>query len=440
MGLSHPTLGDTIAAIATSMGESSRRIIVRTSGPDARRLAGIGRAGVHQVTRSIDGLPEIEMMLLVFVAPRSATGEDVVEYHLPGNRYLATKLLEELFAKGARQAQPGEFTARALLTGKIDLTEAEGVAATIGATQRSELIASRQLMAGELSKRILPLIDELAQTLALTEVGIDFTDEDVTFLEPHVARQRVMTMKSSLEKLLSESPRFEQVGREPTVVLVGKPNAGKSTLLNLLAGYERAVVSPVAGTTRDAIEASAKLPGGWVRVIDIAGLDAALQSDQADIDQQMRQQAMRAIEQADVVVLVKAIDDTTPDLVLDRAASLTVYTKADVLNDATRQRAVVMSRDDRKSLELLRSNLGRLCFGDATWVQREQAVSLNARHRTEISGCIDALARSLESLDSGAEFFAFDLRVALDHLGRIVGTVSADDVLGRVFSTFCIGK
>ena len=437
-------LGDTIAAIATTTG--GIRAIVRTSGPHAidalERLSGTRSSGKVQI--SIDDLPAVEICVLLFHAPRSATGEDVVEYHMTGNTYLVGKFMENLLLIGLRQAEPGEFTARALFTGKLDLTAAEGVAATIAATQRQQLDASRQLLKGELSARIVPQIDALAQALALTEVGIDFTEEDVVFLSQEDAKNRVSLIRRSLHELMVQSPRFELVGREASVVLVGRPNAGKSTLFNALVGHERAVVSPISGTTRDAIEALAELPCGRVRLIDVAGLDEGLQSDNTHVDRQMRERAREAVSRADVVVLVVSVEDEGDALELDRKADIVVRSKHDLRPglgsfENAGERELFVSAQDETGVILLKAALDEICFGAAAG-RSASAVSLNARHRSELTACIDALDRSITALDQGAEFFAFELREALDCLGRIVGTVSADDVLGRVFSSFCIGK
>ncbi len=202
---------------------------------------------------------------ITFAGPHSYTGEEIVELHLPGNPLLARMLLEELIANGARAAEAGEFTARAYFAGKIDLTQAEGVAAAVHAQGEAELNASRQLLAGELTRRLKPLSDLMAETLALVEAGIDFVEEGISFLPADELRRRIGRIDDALEVIVRESARFERVSHEPTVVLAGRPNAGKSTLLNCLAGRTRAVVSATAGTTRDAIRAEVVLPRGVVR-------------------------------------------------------------------------------------------------------------------------------------------------------------------------------
>jgi tRNA modification GTPase len=346
-------------------------------------------------------------------------------------------LLETIVQLGARQAEPGEFTARAYFNGRADLAEAEGVAAAIAASGERELRAARQLLAGELSRRLKPVLDSLADALALVEVGIDFTEEDVSFISLDELRHRIERSDDALRALLDESARIESLCHEPQVVLVGRPNAGKSTLLNALVGEERAIVSPLAGTTRDAIWSHARLRRGLVRIIDIAGIE---DGDDDEISWKMQQNAQRTIESADIVVLVHDCTDLRPPL--DRDVDLIARTKLD-LNPARAMRDdrhIAVSAQTGENLRELRERLDTLAFG-GTRAGGAESLALNARHVEAIRAARESLHRVLQSLEgSGSEVIALELREALDALGTILGAVTPDDVLGRIFGGFCIGK
>lgn len=431
--------GDTIVAISSSASGACARMIVRGSGPDVAHIA-------SQIIPD-DALPEsshasrrnlrfrngisVPAWIYRFESPRSVTGEDVVEFHLPGNALLARMLLDDLIARGARQADAGEFTARAYFNGKLDLSEAEGVAATVGALSQAELDAARRLMSGELARLLNPVMDPIVETLALVEVGIDFSDEDVTFLARDEVVARIDAARRSIQDLIDRSPRLERLAHEPQIVLVGRPNAGKSTLLNALAGHERAVVSDVAGTTRDAIWAHVKLRRGIVRVIDVAGIG----SGAGEIESKMFDTARRAIDEADAVLLVVSLADAHAPLALERDPDLVVHTKLDLAPGAGAECRV--SALTGAGMDALRDRLDHLAFGaDAP----SGALALNARHLRALSDARDALDRANDAIDRGAELLALELRDALDALGTVLGQVTPDDVLGRVFAAFCIGK
>jgi len=444
--------GDTIAAFSSPVAPAAR-IILRLSGPAAIEMAGRlteealpGPSSAARVKLRAGDL-KFPAWIYLFAAPRSYTGENLVEFHLPGNPLLAQMTLQYLLRLGARLADAGEFTARAYFNGRIDLTEAEGIAATIHASNQQELSAARQLMAGELSRRVEPIIDDVAQTLALVEAGIDFSDEDVSFLSPQQASERISKADRGLEDLLRASARFERLSHEPTFVLIGRPNAGKSTLLNALAGHERAIVSPVAGTTRDVLSAPITLARGVIRLIDVAGLEHADESPEqsaddphAHIQRQMQEHARRAAQTADRVILLRDItqhDDADP--MLPRPPDLVVLTKADLVDSAcdSPDSCLTVSAQNGIGMEKLRTALDELAFG----VTASSAnLALNARHVQSIEEARTALAHAANQTSATPELLAMELREALDALGRIAGRVSPDDVLGRVFSTFCIGK
>jgi tRNA modification GTPase len=436
---------DTIAAISSAVGNAAARVIVRMSGSEAPEIA-------RQLLTEPQELPapstaqhrrlrfrrdiSISAWIYRFASPRSATGEDVIEIHLPGSALLSRLVLDDLVALGARPADPGEFTARAFFNGRIGLSQAEGIAATIGAHTQAELDAARRLMSGELTRRLAPITDRITQTLALIEVGIDFTDEDVSFLPRNEILARVNDADAQLGRLLRDSHRFERLAHEPQVVLVGRPNAGKSTLLNVLAGHDRAVVSPVAGTTRDVISAQVPLRRGLIRIHDAAGL-ADENSSSDPIEQQMQAAARRAMESADVLVLLHDSQDPRPPLVPSREPDVTIATKIDLGSSSEDRCDLSISAVTGAGISELIDRLDRLAFGAST---PSTTLALNARHVRAIHEARDALKRAAGAIESGAELIALELREALDALGSILGQVTPDDVLARVFSAFCIGK
>jgi tRNA modification GTPase len=460
-------LDDTIAALSSAVGPAAR-MIIRASGPQSSiLLEQLAAPGHFPPEKPTDSNPpgsgcspraarlalrltalRVPVWLYQFIAPRSYTGDDLIELHVPGNPLLARLILDQLIHLGARLAEPGEFTARAYFNGRIDLSQAEGVAAVVWAGNTAQLNAARQLMAGELSHRLRPVLDQLARTLALIEAEIDFSDQDVRFLSAAEVERRLKHVQTELHSLLANSARFARLSHEPRLVLAGRPNAGKSTLLNALSRSDRAVVSPVAGTTRDALSAPVVLERGIIRLIDVAGLEESPATGQ--IESQMRRRALRELEAADAVILVRDATDQRPALTLPRQPDWTVRTKIDLLDPPLPQSSVLgsttlaelsphsssVSSLTGTGLNTLRFALDTLAFGDRAALASELA--LTARHVTAIESAAACIFRAIAS--PAAELIAAELRLALDFLGQVLGEVSPDDILGRIFSTFCIGK
>jgi tRNA modification GTPase len=426
---------DTIAAISSATGHAAR-MIVRISGNSARSLASNLAIPTSDRPFARRGLLKFSGMncrawVYQFISPRSYTGEDLIELHIPGNPLLARMLLDWLISHGARQAEPGEFTARAYFHGKLDLSQAEGVAATISAQNEQQLAAARRLMAGELANRLRPILDLLAETLALVEAEIDFSEEPVEFISSQKTVFGVDGIIEQLQTLISQSRQFEKLTHEPTIVLAGRPNAGKSTLTNALAGKDRSVVSPQAGTTRDVLSVEIALPRGIARLIDIAGIE----SPDGEISRQMQHLAQRAIEQADVLVLLRDVTDSRPDIPLTRTPHLRVFTKIDLVESISGD-SLSVSAKTGQGMEHFRLMVDSLAFGtDSTGAN----LALTTRHQQAIAGSIVAMSRARIVLDS-AELLAAELHQALNCLGQVLGIVSPDDILDKIFSKFCIGK
>lgn len=401
--------------------------------------------------------PILPALAAFFPGPHSFTGEDVLELQVPGNPALVERLLHGIINRAgtlgreARLAEPGEFTRRAFTAGRIDLTRAEGIAATVAAQSDAELHAARLLRRGQLGQWSEALVDRLANLLALVEAGIDFVDQDdVIAIAPADLLGRLRVQRDEVASMLRRSRSWSQLEALPWVVLVGPPNAGKSTLFNALLGRERAVASGEAGTTRDVLSEPMRIERGGraaeLMLVDIAGLDEPT----AALDEAVQRSARAAIDRAELMLLISDRAQPQAGPWTEAAAAtatprLTVHTKADRSRDTSADFNV--SAITGEGLADLRAALAGRLAERAVAIGGEM-LTLQPRHRAAMEAARDALTEAIAEVEpheraadlDQPELVAAAMRTALDQLGAVGGRMSPDEVIGRVFATFCIGK
>jgi tRNA modification GTPase len=448
----HDLPRSTVAAIATPPGTGALSLI-RLSGPDALRVADLATGGLasnrmprtvfHCRIRDERGEAIDDGLLTVFRAPHSHTGEDCVEFTGHGGILVTREVLTRFLACGAEPAPPGEFTRRAFLNGKLDLTQAEGVMDLISAQTRLSLRAARAQLEGLLGQRTTAARDHLLETLAHLEAWIDFPEEDIDPQSGEALRTRVRHVLSEVESMLATADQGRVLREGVRTVIFGEPNVGKSSLLNRLLGFERAIVSDVAGTTRDTIEETINLHGIPLRLVDTAGVREA-----ADvIEAEGIQRTVRQIERADLLLEIADASQPRPAEAIFPSSSakhLRVLNKSDLGEHPSWQgiEAVRLSCASGAGFDELSSAIREaLHFGQVDW--GEHAVAINARHQHSLERARVSLLAALALLDDRSadpELAAIDLRDALDALGEIPGRVDTEDLLGVIFSRFCIGK
>ena len=443
--------GETIVALATPGGTGAVGLI-RISGPDAGRV--MGKASDHAgefpdrratlaTIRAADGSVLDQVLVTRFEGPRSYTGEEVVEVSTHGGRLIVRRVLERLLECGARAAGPGEFTERAFLNGKLDLTQAEAVMDLISAQSDLALRAAHEQLEGGIGRRTEALRQELIETVAQLEAWIDFPEEDIDPETGDALAQRMAGVGGSIDGLLATADQGRILREGLRTVICGRPNAGKSSLLNALLGQDRAIVSETAGTTRDTIVEMLVVDGVPLRVIDTAGLHAAADSTEEEGIRRTLVEAARADLLLVVADATMPPEEALPDEVPEAPRQITILNKADLpeapgwnLPEAPR-----VSSTDGSGLEALRRRIRELAdLGEADW--GEQSVAINARHRDCLTRARTSLVEAERSLRDGddAEITALSLREALDFLGEVAGRVDTEEILGSIFSQFCIGK
>ena len=437
--------GDTIVAVATPSGRGGIGI-VRLSGPRVASIATklIGRVpkerlATYCVFRDGRGEPLDEGIALYFEAPRSYTGEPMLELQGHGGMIVMHGLMRACIDAGARLADPGEFTMRAFLNGKLDLAQAEAVADLIDAASQEAARAAFRSLAGEFSAEISASVSRLIELRALVEAMLDFPEEDVDAMHRDAAAQRLAELIHAVEETLAKSRRGSLLRAGVHVVIAGRPNVGKSSLLNRLAGEERAIVTPVAGTTRDALRETIQIDGVPLVVVDTAGLRHSTD----EVERLGMERTQRELARADVVLEV--LDASSPAARLEAlpaaAAHIAVYNKIDLVAGPARTRfdptALLVSAKSGEGLDELRARILQSAgwssrAGESVFLARERHVRALERAQQHLQGASRELPRW--------EFFAEELRLAQGALGLITGEVTSDDLLGEIFGRFCIGK
>lgn len=442
-------LGGTIAAIASAPGRSTSALI-RVSGPDALRVVR-DTCGIDNTARGVRraqialGAHTLPALAIVMPGPGSFTGEDVLELLIPGNPHLARRVLDALLAcDGVRAAEPGEFSARAYLNGRMTIGQAEGIAQRIASETDEQLRAADRLMDGSHAAELRAHADTLATCLALVEAGVDFADQDdVVPIAPSELHARIVDVHESLASILGAHRGSATERERPEAVLVGAPNAGKSTLFNALLGRARAAVSEHAGTTRDAlaepVDLSRDAPGaGTVTLVDLPGLDA---HGVDDTDRAAQAQARARLADADVLVWCDPTGSfEAHGFSPGETPAVRVRTKSDLPGSAHAAGVIALCAIDGTNLGTLRRSIADACGRSGG------GASALPRHRRAIRQTLDALDEARAMIDPGArslpepELVAGSLRAAVDALGELTGPVGTEDLLGRVFAAFCVGK
>lgn len=459
-------LHDTIVAVSSPT--SDQRVIVRITGPSTIEICrhifsepiteAVRETSLLSGSLTIDDELKIDAQLYLFPTPHSYTGDDVAEIHAHTNPAVTEALLGNLLERGLRIAEPGEFTARAYLNGKINLAQAEAVNEIIVSSNEYQLAAAEKLLDGRLGETTSKLLVGLMDLLSLIEAGLDFSDEEIEFIARPDAVKRLAAIKDQLEQLLSGSIRYESVIDLPAVGIAGAPNAGKSSLLNKLLGKERSIVSHRHKTTRDVLTGVCTLPHCMCVLFDCAGL--LMQPDDI-LDELAQQAAIEALRNSAVVIFCADIsktewsEDAAIRKLIEPKFLVPVATKCDlpseqILPDHLAALNEIFSTDFQPTsaqtgvgIELLRQTIdGKLT--EKFDVPRAGGVALTARHRKAVAEAIDQINESIDEVKAGNdEIAAMMLRAAYQAVSDIEQPAAAhieEQILGRIFSRFCIGK
>lgn len=452
---------DTIVALATPPGIGAIGVI-RLSGPNAieivdalfpsKNLIAKPSHTLHVGYIVQEGTPIDEVVVSLYKAPRSYTGENVVEISCHGSPYIHQQVIEACIQKSARLAKPGEFTQRAFLAGKLDLTQAEAVADLIVSNTEASRKTALNNIRGGFSNALKGLRDQLITFSALIELELDFSQEDVEFADRTALKTLLQKAMVQTSQLLQSFKLGNVIKNGVSIAIIGKPNAGKSTLLNSLLNEERAIVSDIPGTTRDTIEEVINIDGILFRLIDTAGI----RSHSADIIETAGiEKSLQKMKQADIVLYLFDVQDTSADELKQTAAELQqqdihyllVGNKIDITNEkeardkfAYIEGVIFIAAKEGQHLEVLRERMLDVVMQNG--VQGENVIVTNARHYHALAEVHKSLQEVLEGIQNGlpGDLLALDIRRCLQYLGEITGEITNEDQLDYIFSKFCIGK
>ncbi|HQV30938.1 MAG TPA: tRNA uridine-5-carboxymethylaminomethyl(34) synthesis GTPase MnmE [Calditrichia bacterium] len=455
----------TIVALSTPLG-SGAIAIIRLSGPDALDLINpllskslgednIRLATFAEICEGPGGKTIDQVVVTWFQGPRSYTGEDIVEISCHCNTLIIDAIISALVRQGARIAEPGEFTLRAFLKGKIDLSQAEAVADIINARTRQSLHQSMRHLEGRLSERLKEISGEVLNYLSLLEINLDFSEEGIEVMPMAELSRRITRTAGQLQELLNtyDYGRYLQEGIQMTIL--GKPNVGKSSLLNQLLQKERAIVSEIPGTTRDYIEANLDIEGLAVKAVDTAGI----RKTEDRIEAIGVERTLQQLDSADIALAVfegnrelDGDDRALLQIIRDHrelCQFVVVLNKTDIARNVETEKTlqplgiplVALSAKSGEGIGALKKCIKESLIGEQS-LESEEIVVTSARHKKALAQTIEALLHADQSLHEGAsdEILAVDIRLAMDHLGEITGETTSEDVLNHIFGNFCIGK
>jgi len=457
-------LTNTIAAISTPIGEGGISII-RLSGEKAfsiveklfskskdgyKRII-IGEVNSHTIHFGYlydgDNIVD-EVLVSIFKSPNTYTGEDVVEISSHGGVFVTQKVLGLMIKNGAIHAEPGEFTKRAFLNGRIDLSQAEAVADLIHAKTNEAHASSIKQLEGSLSNYVKKVREDLISVTALVELELDFAEEDLEFAHKEDLKNKAITIMNELEEIINSYINGKVIREGVNVVIAGKPNSGKSSLFNALLKTERAIVSEISGTTRDYIEENLIINGILFNLTDTAGL----RTTEDIIESEGIKRSYNRINEADLIIFLvdssASLDEINSSIEyyninIKSYNSILVYTKADISSTGFMNKDnLLVSINDINLLKDLKNVMVKKVNSTLSDIKSDKIILTNLRHKICLENTVSSLKNVINSIDDNmsGEFISIDLHNALNHLGEITGSVTNDDILHYVFSKFCIGK